>query len=119
MGRHVRLAACAATVVAVTLIAWHTRRTAAEPVTSTPGRTTKPASPQLPIAQVVLFSSGVGYFQREGDVEGNARIDLSYDLWISLSSSPKWLGHGSAPPAGAASGPTAARSPQPSSRTLR
>jgi hypothetical protein len=34
--------------------------------------------PQLPIAQVVLFSSGVGYFQREGEVEGQARIDLSF-----------------------------------------
>src|SRR4051812_24050083 len=33
---------------------------------------------QLPIAQVVLFSSGVGYFQREGQVDGNARIDLSF-----------------------------------------
>jgi hypothetical protein len=33
---------------------------------------------QLPIAQVVLFSSGVGYFQREGQIDGNARIDLSF-----------------------------------------
>jgi hypothetical protein len=35
---------------------------------------------QLPIAQVVLFSSGVGYFQREGTVEGNARVDLSFPV---------------------------------------
>jgi hypothetical protein len=34
----------------------------------------------LPIGQVVLFSSGVGYFQREGTVEGNARIDLSFPV---------------------------------------
>jgi hypothetical protein len=40
----------------------------------------KPESLQLPIAQAVLFSSGVGYFQREGDVEGNARIDLSFPV---------------------------------------
>jgi hypothetical protein len=33
---------------------------------------------QLPIAQVVLFSSGVGYFQREGTVEGNTRVDLAF-----------------------------------------
>ena len=26
---------------------------------------------QLPIGRVVLFSSGVGYFQREGKVEGD------------------------------------------------
>ncbi len=35
---------------------------------------------QLPIAQVVLFSSGVGYFQREGIVDGDARVDLSFDV---------------------------------------
>src|SRR6202040_4302558 len=35
---------------------------------------------QLPIGQVVLFSSGVGYFQREGMVEGNARVDLSFPV---------------------------------------
>jgi hypothetical protein len=32
----------------------------------------------LPITQVVLFSSGVGYFQREGPVEGTQRVDLSF-----------------------------------------
>src|SRR3984957_16508576 len=37
-------------------------------------------SVQLPIGQVVLFSSGVGYFQREGQVEGNARVDLSFPV---------------------------------------
>jgi hypothetical protein len=35
---------------------------------------------QLPIAQVVLFSSGVGYFQREGTVDGNQRVDLSFQV---------------------------------------
>ncbi len=40
----------------------------------------KPESLQLPIAQTVLFSSGVGYFQREGEVEGNARVDLSFPV---------------------------------------
>jgi len=34
----------------------------------------------LPIAQVVLFSSGVGYFQREGEVQGSTRIDLSFPV---------------------------------------
>ena len=32
----------------------------------------------LPIKQVVLFNSGVGYFGRTGEVEGEARIDLSF-----------------------------------------
>jgi hypothetical protein len=35
---------------------------------------------QLPIGQVVLFSSGVGYFQREGSVENDARVDLSFPV---------------------------------------
>src|SRR4030095_14189289 len=39
-----------------------------------------PPAAQLPIGQVVLFSSGVGYFQREGTVEGDQRIDLSFDV---------------------------------------
>jgi hypothetical protein len=34
----------------------------------------------LPIAQVVLFSSGVGYFQREGSVQDTARVDLSFPV---------------------------------------
>ncbi|MCS6850746.1 MAG: DUF4139 domain-containing protein [Gemmataceae bacterium] len=38
------------------------------------------ATPPLPIAKVVLFSSGVGYFQREGHVEGNTRIDLTFPV---------------------------------------
>ena len=38
------------------------------------------AGPNLPITRVVLFSSGVGYFQREGSVEGNARIDLQFPI---------------------------------------
>jgi hypothetical protein len=33
---------------------------------------------ELPISRIVLFSSGVGYFQRDGSVEGNARIDLQF-----------------------------------------
>jgi hypothetical protein len=43
-------------------------------VAATPGET----AVQLPIGQVVLFSSGVGYFQREGAIEGDARVDLSF-----------------------------------------
>jgi hypothetical protein len=37
-------------------------------------------APNLPIGGVVLFSSGVGYFQREGEVDGHARIDLSFPV---------------------------------------
>jgi hypothetical protein len=34
----------------------------------------------LPLAQVILFSSGVGYFQREGEIDGNARVDLAFPV---------------------------------------
>jgi hypothetical protein len=36
------------------------------------------STPPLPISQVVLFNSGVGYVQREGQVEGDARVDLTF-----------------------------------------
>jgi hypothetical protein len=36
------------------------------------------ASASLPISRIVLFSSGVGYFQREGTVDGNAKVDLRF-----------------------------------------
>jgi hypothetical protein len=36
------------------------------------------ATTDLPITRIVLFSSGVGYFQRAGKVEGNTRIDLQF-----------------------------------------
>jgi hypothetical protein len=38
----------------------------------------QPGSAELPITRIVLFSSGVGYFQREGEIDGNARIDLQF-----------------------------------------
>lgn len=34
---------------------------------------------ELPLKQLVLFTSGVGYFQRDGDVTGAARLELSFD----------------------------------------
>src|SRR5947209_12673067 len=37
----------------------------------------KPAT-SLPITRVVLFNSGVGYFSRSGEVEGEARVDLTF-----------------------------------------
>jgi hypothetical protein len=32
----------------------------------------------LPVSQVVLFNSGVGYFARSGEVENEARVDLAF-----------------------------------------
>jgi hypothetical protein len=35
------------------------------------------ARSKLPLTQVVLFNTGLGWFQREGAVEGDARVELS------------------------------------------
>src|SRR5579859_229597 len=40
----------------------------------------KSDGPQLPVTRIVLFNSGVGYFQREGSVTGNAKIDLQFPI---------------------------------------
>src|SRR6516165_1244481 len=38
------------------------------------------AGPSLPVTQAILYSSGVGYFQREGTVEGTQRVDLTFPV---------------------------------------
>src|SRR5882672_5983264 len=38
------------------------------------------SGPTLPINKVILFSSGVGYFERQAAIEGNARIDLTFQV---------------------------------------
>ena len=34
----------------------------------------------LPLTQVILFNSGVGYFQREGPIDGATRVDLTFPV---------------------------------------
>jgi hypothetical protein len=60
--------------LAATAVAW--RPGAAQNVD--PAAKPAPAVHPLPIRQVVLFNSGVGYIQREGTVTGNAKIDLTF-----------------------------------------
>src|SRR5215468_3089746 len=40
----------------------------------------EPRVAQLPVSRVVLFSSGVGHFLREGKINGDARVDLSFPV---------------------------------------
>ena len=47
---------------------------------NTPAEAARANANNLPISQVILFSSGVGYFQREGEVTGNTRVDLSFPV---------------------------------------
>src|SRR5438128_2255125 len=35
---------------------------------------------KLPVTKVVLFNSGVGYFERQGEIEGDVRIDLAFAI---------------------------------------
>jgi hypothetical protein len=37
------------------------------------------ANAALPVTDVVLFSSGVGYFQRDSKVDGDAQVELKFD----------------------------------------
>jgi hypothetical protein len=82
MKRLLFVAGCLGLAAASTLLFYKpTATTAGDP----PARKAQddPAAPesmQLPIAQVVLFSSGVGYFQREGSVQDTARVDLSFPV---------------------------------------
>jgi hypothetical protein len=81
MGRKWLLGALAGSaVLAAAAFALFPSRSPAGP--EKPGSDDSPSlkTAQLPIGQVVLFSSGVGYFQREGTVDGNARIDLSFPV---------------------------------------
>ncbi len=43
-----------------------------------PGRPALKPANVLPISQVVLFNSGVGYFHRNGQVDGDAHVDLQF-----------------------------------------
>jgi hypothetical protein len=34
----------------------------------------------LPLTRVVLFNSGVGYFERQGEIDGDVRVDLAFSV---------------------------------------
>src|SRR5580700_2216266 len=39
----------------------------------------KTPAAELPLTRIVLFNAGIGYFHREGDVNGDAHLDLKFD----------------------------------------
>src|SRR5947209_163994 len=62
-------------------VAWWSASTTARPAVAAAAKDEgEAARKNLPLTQVVLFTSGVGYFQREGSVEGNARIDMTFPV---------------------------------------
>jgi hypothetical protein len=50
---------------------WFARAEAAEPKGPD-------AAPPLPLSEVVLYTSGVGYFERDGQVEGSTQVELRF-----------------------------------------
>ncbi|MBY0525135.1 MAG: DUF4139 domain-containing protein [Gemmataceae bacterium] len=79
MRRAMKILAAAGATAATTVAIWLINPTTAQqPVGGNGPASARVAAPALPVSQVVLFSSGVGYFQREGQVEGNSRVDLSF-----------------------------------------
>ncbi len=79
MRRHhfylVLVAAVTATVFAV----WRSSSSGApQPGDNGAGASERHPGQNLPLGHIVLFNSGVGYFQREGSVDGEARVDLQF-----------------------------------------
>ena len=51
---------------------------AAEPRTVAESRSGSVAG--LPLSEIILYSSGVGYFQRDGEIDGRAQVDLRFKV---------------------------------------
>jgi hypothetical protein len=79
MHRTLYLVSIALVVVTVSVICWRLPAPAAAGRAGDSGPGAQPP-PELPVSRVVLFSSGVGYFQREGEVEGSTRVNLSFPV---------------------------------------
>lgn len=44
------------------------------------GAAAEPAASAVPLTKVVLFNSGVGFFEHNADVEGDAHVDLKFNV---------------------------------------
>jgi hypothetical protein len=65
--------------LASSLWLWRPSTAGAEKAAPAPERAAA-KSGALPVSRVILYSSGVGYFQRAGKVSGSARVDLSFPV---------------------------------------
>lgn len=79
MRRHFAVSGVAGTVALGGLLLYLAARGGADPIPNLQGDKGQ-IKELLPVKQVVLFNSGVGYFQREGHVDGNQRIELSFPV---------------------------------------
>jgi hypothetical protein len=69
-----------AAVAATAAVVWKLSPSRAEAADPEKGPVSKTNGKTLPLSQVVLFSSGVGFFQREGSVEGDTLLELAFPL---------------------------------------
>src|SRR5437016_8588764 len=49
-----------------------------DPLKPPNGNAKAPATVNLPVTRITLFNAGVGYFAREGTVEGDATLELRF-----------------------------------------
>jgi hypothetical protein len=76
MRRRVLCAALAILSAVGLAVAWTVSRSGAQPdAAKSDGK-----SVTLPLTQVILFNSGIGYLQREGEVAGDARVELTFPV---------------------------------------
>jgi hypothetical protein len=73
------LPAAGVAALASTLVLWRPSTAGAEKAAPAPDQAAA-RSGSLPVSRVILYSSGVGYFQRAGKVTGSARVDLSFPV---------------------------------------
>ena len=78
MRRHHVFLALTTAAIGSALLVWRSSPGAPQLPDNGPAASERRSGPSLPLSQIVLFNSGVGYFQREGSIDGDARVDLQF-----------------------------------------
>jgi hypothetical protein len=74
----IRLTSALALTLAVVSVVPALAQTSTQPATANAAATEKRPTVEVPVRRVVLFSSGVGFFQHAGTVSGNAASELRF-----------------------------------------
>jgi hypothetical protein len=80
MRRTVWIVSLAGALALAAVVLFKPRSSPAEDAAAAGEKPDARVAPHLPVTHVTLYSSGVGYFQREGEVEGDARVDLAFPV---------------------------------------